>query len=99
MSWTYRVRKKPISASEVAYGLAEVYDTANGAGCTERWMAPVSVMKPDDPLGDTKALAGLRRQLGAMIEALSKPILEDGDTYGRPAPCSIGGRRPEDRGH
>jgi hypothetical protein len=96
MSWTYRVRKRRINDTEIMFGLAEVYETASGASNTERWKAPVAVCSPDDPLGDVKAIAELRRQLMGMTEALSKPILQDSDTAERPAPSSIEDRQSED---
>jgi hypothetical protein len=95
---TYRVRKKPISNTEIAFGITEVYRMANGsAGWVETWMAPVAVCPPGDPLADVKAVAELRRQLMGMIEALNEPIMtEDDDTAERPAPGSTEGRQPED---
>jgi hypothetical protein len=82
-TWTYRVRKRRINDTEIMFGLAEVYETTNGAGYTERWMAPVAVCSPDDPLGDVKAVAELRQQLMGMIEALGRPILSDNSTSER----------------
>ena len=79
MSWTYRVQKKAISATEVGYGIVKVYDTANGEGWTINDMAPASIMEPGDALGDAKALDELRWQLMAMLRALDEPILGDKD--------------------
>ena len=79
MSWTYRVRKKAINAAEIEYGIIESYTTAESDGWTENWMAPISIVAPDDPLSDAKALDELRWQLMAMLRALDEPILEDKD--------------------
>ena len=79
MSWTYRVRKKAINAAEIEYGIIEYYTTAESDGWTENWMAPISIVAPDDPLSDAKALDELRWQLMAMLRALDEPILEDKD--------------------
>jgi hypothetical protein len=85
VTWTYRVRKKALSATEIAYGLVEVYNTTDGDGWTRNDMAPIAIMEPGDPTGDAKALDELRWQLERMLEALDKPILEDGDTAERAA--------------
>ena len=77
MSWTYRVRKKAINAAEIEYGIIEYYTTADSDGWTECWMAPISIVAPDDPLSDAKALDELRWQLMAMLKALDEPILEE----------------------
>jgi hypothetical protein len=82
----YRVRKRRLNADEIMFGLAQVYETANGAGFTERWMAPVAVCSPDDPDANRKAIIELQDQLIGMLDALSKPILEDNDTFERPEP-------------
>ena len=79
MSWTYRVRKKAINAAEIEYGIIEYYTTAESDGWTENLMAPISIVAPDDPLSDAKALDELRWQLMAMLRALDEPILEDKD--------------------
>ena len=79
MSWTYRVRKKAINAAEIEYGIIEYYTTADNDGWTENWMVPISIVAPDDPLSDAKALDELRWQLMAMLRALDEPILEDKD--------------------
>jgi hypothetical protein len=63
--------QKSISATEVGFGIVEVYETANGAGWTERSMAPASIMAPDDPLGNAKALDELRWQLTEMLKAVN----------------------------
>jgi hypothetical protein len=71
------VRKKAINAAEIEYGIIEYYTTADSDGCTKNWMAPISIVAPDDPLSDAKALDELRWQLMAMLRALDEPILED----------------------
>jgi hypothetical protein len=76
MSWTYRVRKKAIGPTELGYGLVELYNL-NGDAWTKNNMAPVAVMEADDADADQKALDELRWQLERMLEALSKPILND----------------------
>ena len=40
-------------------------------------MAPISIVTPDDPLSDAKALDELRWQLMGMLKALDEPILEE----------------------
>ena len=82
---TYRVRKRRINDTEIMFGLAEVYATANGAGYTERWMAPVAICSPEDPDANVKAAIELKQQLEGMLAALSLPILEEHDTAKRPA--------------
>jgi hypothetical protein len=80
MSWTHRVRKKAINAAEIEYGIIEYYTTADSDGWTECWMAPmapISIVAPDDPLSDAKALDELRWQLTEMLKALDKPIVEE----------------------
>jgi hypothetical protein len=77
-TWTYRVRKKPISTTEVGYGIVEVYSSTNGGDAwTRNDMAPVAVGEPGDPNADAKALDELRWQLTEMLKALDKPILKD----------------------
>jgi hypothetical protein len=76
MTWTYRVRKKALNATEVGYGLVELYNL-NGDAWTQNNMAPVAVMEMDDTDADQKAIDELRWQLERMIEALDKPILAD----------------------
>jgi hypothetical protein len=93
---TYRVRRRRINDTEVGFGLVETFVTLNGAGHTERNMAPTSVMAADDPDADRKAIVELQDQLVAMLDALSRPVLSDGDTIEPPAPGSIEDRRPED---
>jgi hypothetical protein len=78
---TYRVRKQPINTSEIGYSLVETFISLNDAGHTERSMAPTSIMKSDDPDADRKAIVELQDQLVAMLDALSRPILADGDTF------------------
>jgi hypothetical protein len=77
-TWTYRVRKKRLNATEVGYGLVELYNSMNGGDAwTRNDMAPIALSEPGDPNGDAKALDELRWQLEKMLEALSKPILDD----------------------
>jgi hypothetical protein len=72
------VRKKAINATEVGYGLVELYNSLNGGDAwTRNDMAPIALGEPGDPNGDAKALDELRWQLNAMLKALDKPILED----------------------
>jgi hypothetical protein len=80
-TWTYRVRKKAINATEVGYGLVELYNSRNGGDAwTRNDMAPIAILESGDPNSDAKALDELRWQLNAMLKALDKPILNDDGT-------------------
>jgi hypothetical protein len=81
MSWTYRVRKRTISATGVEFGIVEHYSLADADGWTENCITPVSLMELNgDAADDAKALDELLRwQLTEMLKALDKPVIEDKD--------------------
>jgi hypothetical protein len=82
---SYRIRKKPISSTEMAYGITEVYRMVNGnTGWVETWMAPTAIVAPDDPDADVKAATELRRQLTGMLHALDQPVLDDSGPLEQP---------------
>jgi hypothetical protein len=77
-SWTYRVRKRTISAAEVEFDIVEYYTLSDGDSWTENSIAPLS-LQPADAVNDANALDELRWHLTEMLKALDKPVLEDKD--------------------